>query len=259
MRRFFYDSDIQDTEDRVLINGAEAHHIRSVLRMQCGDAVELFDGTGSVVAGRIEQICSGQVVFQVMTRHMEPETGIPLTLAQGVLKGKKMDLLIQKATELGVNAFVPVITRYCAGKTGERQQLKRWTRIMLEACKQCRRPVPMHISPPTPLQDLFFPEGCNKVMPWEGEQNCSFSAVRLDCGRPVVLLIGPEGGFHADEVEYALELGFMTFSLGPRILRAETAALSAVTLIQHTVHNLCAFPGQPAAKNSTVNNTESGR
>ncbi|MCI5163517.1 MAG: 16S rRNA (uracil(1498)-N(3))-methyltransferase, partial [Candidatus Electrothrix sp. AX5] len=162
MRRFFYDLSIQDTEEQVLIIGPEAHHIRNVLRMQSGDSAELYDGKGAVVSGEIARVSSKEVVFQVLSRTDESNSGVPLTLAQAVLKGKKMDLLIQKATELGVHTFVPVLTRYCENPgRAEKQvekQLERWQRIMLEACKQCRRPIPMQICPLTLLKELPLPE-----------------------------------------------------------------------------------------------------
>ncbi|MDU9050091.1 MAG: 16S rRNA (uracil(1498)-N(3))-methyltransferase [Candidatus Electrothrix sp. Rat3] len=246
MRRFFYDPSIQETEEQILILGPEAHHIRNVLRMQVGDCGELFDGKGAVVSGEIARISSKEVVFQVLSRTDASDSGVPLTLAQAVLKGKKMDLLVQKATELGVYTFVPVLTRYCEnpGRAGKQaaKQLERWQRIMLEACKQCRRPIPMQICPPTELQELSFPVGGHKVMPWENEANTPFSALELDNGQPVLVLIGPEGGFHSSEVAYAEEVGFRTISLGPRILRAETAALAAVVLAQQAAGNFAAFP-----------------
>ncbi|MCI5136772.1 MAG: 16S rRNA (uracil(1498)-N(3))-methyltransferase, partial [Candidatus Electrothrix sp. AW2] len=143
MRRFFYDPVIQDTQGQIRIIGPEAHHIRNVLRMQVGERAELYDGKGAVVSAQMSQISAKEAIFQVLSRQHQAASGTPLTLAQAVLKGKKMDLLIQKATELGVHTFQPVITQYCE-KSGQAKQLKqvkqleRWQRIMLEACKQCR-------------------------------------------------------------------------------------------------------------------------
>ncbi|MCI5120952.1 MAG: 16S rRNA (uracil(1498)-N(3))-methyltransferase [Candidatus Electrothrix sp. AUS4] len=237
MRRFFYDPVIQDEEELILITGPEAHHIRNVLRMQVGDGAELFDGKGAVVSGEITRISAKEVVFQVLSRQDASDSGVPLTLAQAVLKGKKMDLLVQKATELGVHTFLPVITRYCEhpGKAG--QQLERWQRIMLEACKQCRRPIPMQICAPVALKEIPFPEEGHRVMPWENEAGRPFSALDLGNGQPVLVLVGPEGGFHPAEVAYTKEVGFKTVSLGSRILRAETAALAAVVLAQQGMGN----------------------
>ncbi|MCI5146778.1 MAG: 16S rRNA (uracil(1498)-N(3))-methyltransferase [Candidatus Electrothrix sp. AR3] len=245
MRRFFYDPQIQKLKDQILIIGPEAHHIKKVLRMPLGATAELFDGLGSVVTAQIAQISSGWVNFQVLHRRLEPDTSTPLILAQAMLKGKKMDMLIQKATELGVHSFHPVLSRYCEKQAKAEQQLKRWQRIMLEACKQCRRPIPMQISLPVALQDFPFSDTSKKIMPWEKEAECSFSAADLADKRPVFLLIGPEGGFHPTEIAHARASGCKTVSLGPRILRAETAALAAVTLVQHAVHNFEAFP-QPS-------------
>ncbi|MCI5150483.1 MAG: 16S rRNA (uracil(1498)-N(3))-methyltransferase [Candidatus Electrothrix sp. MAN1_4] len=232
MRRFFYDPSIQETEEQILIIGSEAHHIKNVLRMQIGECAELFDGKGAVISGEITLIRSKEVVFQVVSRINVRDTGVPLTLAQAILKGKKMDLVVQKATELGVHTFFPVITSYCENSGKAVSQLKRWHRIMLEACKQCRRPIPMQICAPIALNELPCSEIRHKIMPWEKETDTSLPSLGLDNSQSMLLLIGPEGGFHPDEVAYAEELGFITVSLGPHILRAETAALVAVVLAQ---------------------------
>jgi 16S rRNA (uracil1498-N3)-methyltransferase len=237
MRRFFYDP-AHETADCVLISGAEAHHLRAVLRMRLGETAELFDGAGRVLSGQIEQINPESVTFRILARRQELASRSPLTLALALLKGKKMDLVIQKATELGVHHVVPVISRYCEPQGKDRQMLDRWQRIMLEACKQCGRPVPMQMSLPLPLQDVAWPAESSKLMPWENETACSFAALGVEIGKPVVVLIGPEGGFHPTEVEHARSCGFRTVSLGPRTLRAETAALTAVVLTQQAVGNL---------------------
>jgi 16S rRNA (uracil1498-N3)-methyltransferase len=105
----------------------------------------------------------------------------------------------------------------------------------LEACKQCRRPIPMQVHPPLPLSALPLPKEGSKIMPWEGEGRRPFP--RTLPPAPVLLLIGPEGGFHASELLYARNADFITVSLGPRILRAETAALSSVVLAQQALHS----------------------
>jgi 16S rRNA (uracil1498-N3)-methyltransferase len=236
MQRFFYDP-ANETAEQVLISGAEAHHLRAVLRMRLGETAELLDGAGRVISAQIEQISPNSVLFRILSRRRELEPISPLILAPALLKGKKMDLLVQKATELGVHSFQPVITRYCEPQGKDRQLLDRWQRIMQEACKQCGRAVLMRISPPLPLSELIFPTDCVTIMPWENETACSFSALGLKAGQSVALLIGPEGGFHSSEVEQAESSGFRTVSLGPRTLRAETAALVAVVLAQHALGN----------------------
>ena len=172
-------------------------------------------------------------MVRVVARSREPEPSRPLFLAQAMLKGKKMDLLVQKATELGVHAFQPLLTRFCAKrKQGERQG-KRWQRIMLEACKQCGRPLPMQIHEPVALDDFSPPARADLVLPWEDEQTRPLSRQLLQGNGPVCILIGPEGGFHPAEVDTARSLGFTTISLGPRILRAETAALTCTGIVPY--------------------------
>lgn len=237
MRRFFFDPNEQ-TGDRILVTGSEARHIATVLRMQPGTEVELFDGLGAIILGEISQVTSREVVIHVLSRRIQLDSATSLTLAQAMLKGKKMDLLIQKATELGVHTFIPLITRYCEKRVHGKQQLDRWQRIMHEACKQCRRPIPMQIIEPIPFEQLQPGDYSNRIMAWEDEDSRPLSPALLRDNQPTLLLIGPEGGFHPDEVSLARNLRFRTISLGPRILRAETAALAAVTIVQYLNHNL---------------------
>jgi len=245
MRRFFYTPD-QEQADQVHITGPEAHHMTRVLRMQPGTPVELFDGKGGIAGGEILQVSSRKVSVKILSRSTAVDCTPPLSLAQAMLKGKKMDFLVQKATELGVQTFIPLVTRFCEKRSYGRQQGKRWQRIMLEACKQCRRPVPMQICHPTSLEQLNLPADSNRILAWEDEQGRSLSPALLEEPLPTTLIIGPEGGFHPSEVVWARGLGFNTVSLGPRILRAETAAMTAVVILQHYNHTL-----DPAATNPT--------
>ncbi len=237
MRRFFYNP-TDEADGQVSISGAEAHHLRAVLRMRLGDTAELLDGAGGALFSEIELISVDSVVFRTLRRRNEPESRSPLTLVMAMLKGKKMDMVVQKATELGVSSFVPIITRYCEPQGRDSQLLDRWQRIMLEACKQCGRARLMEISAPQPLSELRLPPESRKIMPWENETACPFAASGVEPGQPLALLIGPEGGFHPAEVEQATDWGFRTVSLGPRVLRAETAAVAAATLAQHLLGNL---------------------
>ncbi len=237
MRRFFYDP-AQESDGHLLIEGAEAHHISTVLRLRLGETAELLDGAGQVLTGQIERISAESVLFRILSRRLEPKGHSSLTLAAALLKGKKMDMLVQKATELGAHHFIPVITRYCEPQGRDKHAAERWQRIMLEACKQCGRPWLMRISAPLPLHDLDILADSLKIMPWEKESTCSFADIAMQAGQSALLLIGPEGGFHPEEVEYARSCGFRTVSLGPRTLRAETAALTAAVLVQHGLGNL---------------------
>jgi len=233
MRRFFVDprSIIENT---AYLSPAESQHIVSVLRLQPGDHIELFDGTGSVYQGELLKISRQNVTVLLLTCHRAKEENTPsLWLIQSLLKGKKMDFLVQKATELGVQAFQPVTTRYSENRGNPERQLQRWQRIMLEACKQCKRPVPMHISSPAAF-DHLPPVSCStKLLFWEDEpQQCIRPQLFADRAT-VCLFIGPEGGFHQKEIAAARSRGFQTVTLGQRALRAETASLAAVAIVQY--------------------------
>ena len=210
----------------------------TVLRIQPGTEVELYDGCGTTVRGEVRKITAEQVQIRILGRSRQADTTAPLNLVQAMLKGKKMDFLIQKATELGVQTFCPVTSRFCEKKKHSSRTAERWQRIMLEACKQCGRPIPMQINAPVPLNTLAPDVNSNLIMPWEDEDSSPLSPALLRQDSPTMLLIGPEGGFHPDEVAFARDLGFSTISLGPRILRAETAALTAAAIVQYLTHNL---------------------
>ncbi len=244
MRCFFFNPALQ-TADTIRITGSEARHISTVLRMKPGNRVELFNGTGEVVQAEILQCRSREVVFSVLSRAREAEPHTALTVAQAMLKGKKMDFLVQKMTELGVHTFVPVISQFCEKRVQDKRLLDRWYRIMYEACKQCRRPVPMEIKQPLSFDSLQVLDSDCKIIASENENTTSFQPESLLSAAPsaVTLLIGPEGGFHGEEVEKALQNDFISISLGSRILRAETAAIVAVSLIQHACHNLDPLSG----------------
>ena len=248
MRRFFLPAGSLAGET-ITLTGAEAHHIARVLRLRPGRAVEFFDGHGSIVAAVLTDCDSRLVTATVTGRRRENlPTGAPLTLAQALLKGKKMDFIVQKATELGVHTLVPVRTRYCENRGDRDNQQERWQRIMIEACKQCHRAEPMHILPVTALEDVRCDPATHRLAAWEGEQ-CTGLPATLTAAppTPVCLFLGPEGGLHADDLHTLGAMGFTTFSLGPRILRGETATLAAVAIVQYLTGSLRPVdPGEPA-------------
>lgn len=161
------------------------------------------------------------------------ESPYPLTLAQTLLKGKKMDLIMQKATELGVDHLIPVTTQYCENKNISEKQIDRWQRIMLEACKQCHRTSTMSISPPLSLEKIDFNQYRHRLLAYENEQNTLPVDVLNNQPGPICLLIGPEGGWHKLEVEYLTNNHFIPFSLGTSILRSETASIAAIATVNY--------------------------
>ena len=169
------------------------------------------------------------------------EPGLRLTLVQGLPKGDKMDFIIQKATELGVNRIIPLACERAVVKlTGDKQQrrLDRWQRIALEAAKQCRRPDIPEVAALATWEDVLAGMGKNTtaLLPWEMENTTSLKKALIDCENldsviDLYVFIGPEGGFTAAEVSLACSHGVRPVTLGPRILRTETAGLAVLTMI----------------------------
>ncbi len=244
MRRFFFNPKSRDG-DTVLLSEEESRHIVRVLRLQVGHEIELLDGQGTVYRAVIAAIdrrvaaCLGAVIAADLGG------GKTVRVGQGILKGEKMDTVVQKCTELGVTRLSPFQSSRCQGKADpaqNRKRYERWQRIGLAACKQCLRPQPMQLDGPVPLAEAVreaVGPATLRLLFWEEEK-----AVRLQdlaglaAAPAVTLLLGPEGGFARDEVELALAHGWRTVSLGERILRAETATLTAVAIVQYVIGNL---------------------
>ena len=171
MRRFFLPAHTR-TVSPIAITGPEARHIASVLRLKPGQTVEFFDGQGAVYTAILEKTTKNQVTATITGLWQEcVGYASPLTLAQCLLKGKKMDLLVQKATELGVQAFLPVASQYCENHGDRDHQAERWQRIMIEACKQSHRTTPMTILPVAPLNQADYTPFSHRLAAWEDEQH----------------------------------------------------------------------------------------
>lgn len=222
---------------RHTIEGDAAIHIARVLRLEPGDALTVFDGSGGEYAARIEAIRKGAVVVAVEERTAATrESPLALTLVQGVSRGERMDWVVQKSTELGVTRIVPVLTERSVvkldAKQAERKRLH-WQGIAIASCEQSGRDrIPGVDEPLTLAEFLGKARGratCVLLSPAGG--------LRIaDLPRPeggVVVLIGPEGGLAEMEQRAALAAGFIAVRLGPRVLRTETAAVAALTLLQH--------------------------
>jgi 16S rRNA (uracil1498-N3)-methyltransferase len=226
---------------RVRFDRNETRHLRRVLRLGPGAVVEAADGSGQVHAVRIESLDADGATGTIV------ESGVPgresscaITLGQAILKGERMGWLVQKATELGVRRIIPLLTgRVVARATGERPA--RWARIAREAVKQCGRTVVPTVDAPRPL-DAAFDEIATHDTAWLlcESGGASLRTVAREAERPtrMLLLVGPEGGFRPAEVERAAAAGARLVTLGPRILRAESAGLVAVALCQYLFGDL---------------------
>jgi 16S rRNA (uracil1498-N3)-methyltransferase len=241
--------------DRVRFDADEAHHLRRVLRLRPGAIVEATDGTGRLYTIRLAalEVEGGWGTIEASAQPVR-ESPCAITLAQAVLKGDRMSWLVQKATELGVSRIVPMETaRVVARSAPGEARHARWERIAREAVKQCGRVVVPEIDRTRALADVTGEIGAHDAawVCWEGGGQ-SLAAAAADAGAPgrLLLLVGPEGGFTAEEVGLAEASGARLVSLGPRILRAESAGLTVVALGQFLFGDLAGRglgPGQGGA------------
>jgi 16S rRNA (uracil1498-N3)-methyltransferase len=237
MRRFYIDS-AACVFPKVEITGNEARHMKNVLRLREGTQVILIEGSGTEHEAVITDISSDKVSLRLLaTKVSNAESPVHITIAQGFLKDKKMDLLVRRLTELGANRFLPIYCHRTVARpksSALSRRIQRWESIAKEALKQCRRGVLMEIHPLMEFQQsLTFAEDHDlKLAFWErGELFLNQLTIDLRI-RSVFLLLGPEGGFSSEEMEIAARHGFKIVSLGPRILRAETATVSACAIVQ---------------------------
>jgi 16S rRNA (uracil1498-N3)-methyltransferase len=227
---------------RHTIEGDAANHIARVLRLRSGDALTLFDGRGGDHAARIEEFHKGAVIVAVGDRSpVARESAFPITLAQGISRGERMDWVVQKATELGAARIVPILTERSVvrldAKQGERKRLH-WLGIAVAACEQSGRDRVPGVDSPLALAE-FLDEadpGATRVL-------LSPAGVLRVAGLPrpergIVVLIGPEGGLADAEQRAAIAGGFTAVRLGPRVLRTETAAVAALALLQYQFGDL---------------------
>lgn len=239
MHRFFL-PDVQPGEGEFPLDPGDANKICRVLRLRPGAEISIWDGSGREYRARITRIAGQSVYVQTAgQRENDQESPLPLVLVQGIPKGDKMELIIQKATELGVREVCPVLTeRTVAQVPAERRRsrLQRWQVIAKEAARQCGRQRIPDISEITSLNDLWnrlSPDSC-KLICWEEEGSGLKDFLRSrksPPGAPVYLFVGPEGGFSQAEVARGSERGAVAVSLGKRILRTETAGLVGLSLI----------------------------
>lgn len=243
-RRFYAPADAFSV-DHVTLAADEARHLRDVLRLVPGDEIHVFDGDGREFQCVIEESRRdwARVRVSAEVSPAKPESPLDLTLAIALLKGEKFDLVVQKATELGVARIRPVITERADVRLREDQDAKRltrWQRIALEAAKQSGRARVPEIAKPisfTSLIETTSPNNSRLLMFSErdGESLTDMSPPPL---APVIGLVGSEGGWADEEIGLARAGGWGIVTLGGRVLRAETAAIAVVVLLQHRFGDL---------------------
>jgi 16S rRNA (uracil1498-N3)-methyltransferase len=226
--------------EEIALPAQAGQHLVRVLRLAAGAPLLLFDGAGGEYAATLS--AAGKEVRARVGAHEQTERESPLavTLLQGIARGERMDLIVQKATELGVTRIVPLSAERSVVKIDSRQgerKREHWQSIAISACEQCgRNRVPV-VTEPQPTGDAIaaLPATATRcLLAADGRESLAAVAAR-QAGSPVVLLIGPEGGLADSEEKFALANGFVSCRLGPRILRTETAGLAALAVQQAVV------------------------
>lgn len=220
-------------ESEVRISGEEAHYLLAVLRCGPGDELTLFDSRGGRFRARVRETGRKEVTLELtetLPPEAEPASGV--NLLQGVLKGQRMDLVVQKATELGVRRIYPLITRRT--QVSDTRRHGRWQKIAVEAARQSGRPVVPEVMKPATFEEFFgsVESVLRGFIFWEEGGRPLREAFKGEEGFDLHVAIGPEGGFTKQETSLAEDKGLVVTTLGPRVLRAETAAISALTLVQ---------------------------
>ncbi|MDX6304027.1 MAG: rRNA (uracil1498-N3)-methyltransferase [Blastocatellia bacterium] len=246
-RRRFYAPPAAFAADKksLTLSAEETRHARDVLRLQSGDEIFVFDGVGREFQCSVQTITRTDAEVSVIAEvePARPESPLELTLAIALLKGEKFDLVIQKATELGVKRIVPLDTERADVRLRDvdsvQKRLTRWRRISLEAAKQTGRAYVPEISAPLALSVLSASAG-EKLMFSEREGKSLAEATNgLDPrAKEVIALVGPEGGWTDNEIEFARNSAWQIVTLGGRTLRAETAGITVVALLQHRFGDL---------------------
>ena len=205
--------------------------------MKTGDLLELFDGTGKVYTAKILNIEKGKINCKVFSsKESENELKVKVTLVQALPKGGKMDFIIEKCTELGARSIIPMLTERTIGKSNK---IERWKKISKEAAEQSGRAYIPDIQPLTKFEEVLKlrKQFSLALIPWELETEKTLKQVLTDPRIPgspdILFLVGPEGGFSQNEIEQAKEAGFISVSLGKRILRTETAAMAVLSAIMY--------------------------
>ncbi|MBI5641091.1 MAG: 16S rRNA (uracil(1498)-N(3))-methyltransferase [Nitrospirae bacterium] len=238
-RIFLSDAELQSGD--IIISDEKARYLINVMRSAAGDLLTIGDSRGNAYSAIVVSISKREVLVRIQDKlNVDPESPLRITLLQGLLKGEKMDLVIQKATELGVTEIFPVITE--RSQIRETRKLLRWEKIAKEASRQSGRSRIPVIHEPRAFPELFTGAAAEPgpgMIFWEsgGAALCE-AAERFRGKESVAIFTGPEGGFSRQEVTTASDNGFIPTTLGTRILRAETAAISAVAVIQFAIGDL---------------------
>ena len=240
--RCFYVPKEQISDKKIRILGSELHHLVDVLRLKNGDEITVLDGEGGVYDVILTDISKSPPVAigEIKSQKQAQRPSLEVTIIQGIAKSDSMDMIIQKATELGVYEIVPVVCQHSVPNlSADRSQKRvaRWRQIAVEASKQSRRPFFPLISEIKDFQDALSESNVDLSLIFIAPSMNSFPTINLKnvlqktTAKSIQIIIGPEGDFTEDEVNYALSKGAIPVSLGESILRTETATISALAIV----------------------------
>lgn len=232
--RFFHPAEII-TDTKILLSDDATHHAVNVLRLKQQHPIVLFNGDGNEYSGLVTSVSKRQVEVTIdACLSINHESPLPLHLGQGVSKGDRMEWVLQKAVELGVQAITPIITERCAVKIDQERWFKKhaqWQKVIIGACEQSGRNRLPQLHTPCTLSEWLGQSTDDSRLILTPDADARLSEQPYHT-RGYRLLIGPEGGLSAAEVKQATELGYRACTMGPRILRTETAAIAALTVLQ---------------------------
>lgn len=241
MQHFFVNEE-QIIQNNIYITGQDVNHIKNVLRMKLGEEIEINDGYGNKYLGKILDMSNEKIIIDILLRE-ETITELPseIHLFQGLPKGDKMELIVEKAVELGVKSIIPVETKRAIVKLDEKKKQKKidkWNGVALTAAKQSARGVVPVVGPVLSMAEaLEIGQTLDHVLvPYELAKGMEDTRNAIDVikkGDSVGIFIGPEGGFDEDEIQKALITGAKPISLGSRILRTETAGLTTLSILMY--------------------------
>jgi len=240
MRRFFVPT-IPDQQDTIVVTGSEARHIAAVVRLGINDSLVLFDRDGNQCEGTIIDRAPGTVTVRIRGRTKRPgNDAVEIVLAQAVTKGKKMDSIVQKSTELGVSTVIPFFCTRCIPRWGPdkaRERVRHWQAVVTASVKQSGvRKVPevRNLMRFSELMKHDF-NGFLKLFFWEHEKDVGLKSIIASRSIPpqVVIVVGPEGGFTQEEGLSATQHGFIAAGLGNSILRTETVAIAVLSILRY--------------------------
>ncbi len=228
--------------NRIFLDGKEHHHLSKVARLKPGEQVLLFDEGGRQYIANVEEIEKDKTSLLILETEQKQEYKVRITLAQVILKAKKMDLVIQKATELGTHLIVPIISDRTVVKIESKQEKKieRWKRIMIDASKQCGRSSVPEICAPERLDDFITKAKAQKRLCLSEQGGKPLREIlmsplikRINIPSSIILLVGPEGGWTEKEEQDIMKNSFEAVTLGLLTLRAETAAIVGLAMVSH--------------------------